>query len=427
MATYSSKKYPSSSITSAQLADGSVVAVDLADGAVTSAKILDGTIVNGDINASAAVAYSKLNLSNSIVAGDITSNAVTNAKLASTAVTPAKLANSGAELGMRNMFINGNFDIWQRSTSYTYPGGIWLYGHADRWAGHFDGGSAGTYSRSTNVPNSNSAYSMRVAGVSGGTSAYLNQRIEAVNGRAGIAAGSVTVSGWIKRTGNAASSVSLNLITPTALDNYASYNTIGNCFSANNTISGNGTASGSSMTLTTADTWYYFTMTDTSWATRTGIANGAQIYFGLGGLSTTGSYYEFSQLQIEAGPTATPFEFRHISTELALCQRYFQITNPANTSGIGAGGARGSLFGSNTAQLSYTFPVRMRAAPSVSRGGAQDTFWRSGGSGQDTASMNGGFTAYQESLVFEITSLTNPGAVGYPIVYNGQLSINAEL
>jgi hypothetical protein len=361
MATYSSKKYPSGSVTSAQLADGTVVAVDLADGAITSAKLNSTVDLSGK-----TVTY------RSIVAGDIASNAITTAKiadgavvtadLAANAVTPAKMANSGLELGMRNAFINGNFDVWQRSTSASHTG-IWSVVSADRWGGHFDGGTAGTYARSTNVPNTNSVYSMRVQGASGGTSAYLDQRIEAVNGRAMINAGSATVSGWVRRSGTATAAISLNLITPTALDNFASYNTIGACFSANNTISGNGTVSSSTMTLTTADTWYYFTMTDTSWATRTGIANGAQIYFALGGLSSTSNYYEFSQLQIEAGPTATPFEFRQFGTEVALCQRYYW--NPNLLSDGTYWWANPIELTTNYRRFTARFPVIMRIPPTV--------------------------------------------------------------
>ena len=78
-------------VASANLVNGTIVEADLADSAVTSAKIADGTIVNGDINASAAIAYSKLALSNSIIAGDITSNAVTTAKILDANVTNAKL------------------------------------------------------------------------------------------------------------------------------------------------------------------------------------------------------------------------------------------------------------------------------------------------------------------------------------------------
>lgn len=51
-------------------------------GKVTSNHILDGTIVNADVNASAAVAYSKLNLAGSIVNADVASAAgITYAKL----------------------------------------------------------------------------------------------------------------------------------------------------------------------------------------------------------------------------------------------------------------------------------------------------------------------------------------------------------
>lgn len=49
MATYSSKKYPSGSITSAQLEDGSVVAVDIANNAITTDKILDSAVTVGKL------------------------------------------------------------------------------------------------------------------------------------------------------------------------------------------------------------------------------------------------------------------------------------------------------------------------------------------------------------------------------------------
>jgi hypothetical protein len=42
---------------------------------VTSSSIVDGTIVNADVNASAAISYGKLSLSNSVVNADINSSA----------------------------------------------------------------------------------------------------------------------------------------------------------------------------------------------------------------------------------------------------------------------------------------------------------------------------------------------------------------
>jgi hypothetical protein len=50
-------------------------------GTVTSTMLLDGTILNADVNASAALAYSKLALTGAIVNNDITNDTITNAKI----------------------------------------------------------------------------------------------------------------------------------------------------------------------------------------------------------------------------------------------------------------------------------------------------------------------------------------------------------
>ena len=47
-----------------------LTSADITDGIITSAKIADGTIANADINSSAAIAYSKLSLANSIAIAD---------------------------------------------------------------------------------------------------------------------------------------------------------------------------------------------------------------------------------------------------------------------------------------------------------------------------------------------------------------------
>ena len=64
------------------------------DGQVTTAKIQDGTIVNADVSSSAAIAYSKLNLANSVVTADLTASSVTTAKIADSSVTSAKIADA---------------------------------------------------------------------------------------------------------------------------------------------------------------------------------------------------------------------------------------------------------------------------------------------------------------------------------------------
>jgi hypothetical protein len=68
------------------------------NGTVTSTMIADGTIVNGDINASAAIAYSKLSLTTSIVNGDIsTSAAIAYSKLSlTTSIVNGDISTSAA-------------------------------------------------------------------------------------------------------------------------------------------------------------------------------------------------------------------------------------------------------------------------------------------------------------------------------------------
>ena len=64
-------------------------------GTVTSTMILDGTILNADVNASAAIAYSKLNLAGGIVTADIANNTILDADInASAAITATKIAGT---------------------------------------------------------------------------------------------------------------------------------------------------------------------------------------------------------------------------------------------------------------------------------------------------------------------------------------------
>lgn len=74
---------------------GTVSTGMIADSAVTSAKIADGTIVNADINASAAIAYSKLSLTGAILSSDIVNDTIVNADInTAAAIAPSKIAGT---------------------------------------------------------------------------------------------------------------------------------------------------------------------------------------------------------------------------------------------------------------------------------------------------------------------------------------------
>ena len=64
-------------------------------GTVTSTMLLDGTILNADINASAAIAYSKLNINGTITSADIVDGTIVDADInASAAIAMTKLATN---------------------------------------------------------------------------------------------------------------------------------------------------------------------------------------------------------------------------------------------------------------------------------------------------------------------------------------------
>jgi len=70
---------------------GGVKAAYMWDG--TTWQKVSGTYADADITAAAGIAYSKLNLSNSIVHGDITTDAITSVKIGASQVTDAKIAS----------------------------------------------------------------------------------------------------------------------------------------------------------------------------------------------------------------------------------------------------------------------------------------------------------------------------------------------
>jgi hypothetical protein len=75
--------------------------------------------------------------------------------------------------------------------------------------------------------------------------------------------------------------------------------------------------------------------------------------------NANGSFY-LTGVQLEKGLQATAFEFRHYTTELSLCHRYYyRLTNPANYTYIGNGRSINATYG----DVLIHVPVPMRVTP----------------------------------------------------------------
>jgi hypothetical protein len=201
----------------------------------------------------------------------------------------------GAGLMFRNRIINGNFETWQRGTS-GFSTSVGTY-TADRWRND----QIITVVRSTDVPNTDSRYSLDVT--QGATSyGTITQRIESVNSF-DLVGKRITLSFWVK---NVSGSVGMNVIIryPGAVDDFTSVTNV-------QTIN--------AVPYIIPSSWTFYTFTTNVLPSQ--VANGLEIaiYRDYGSAQT-----RYSQIQLEVGSTATQFERRLYGLELALCQRYYQ-------------------------------------------------------------------------------------------------------
>lgn len=257
--------------------------------------------------------------------------------------------------GFRNRIINGDFRIAQRGTSATTSGATAAYGGPDRWYMNPSGGTM-TFSQQaftvgqTDVPGE-PAYFGRIAVTTGDNNLGLQQRIEDVRTFAGQ---TVTMSFWAKGTNPAGGYFNMRYI-----QGFGTGGTAG-------TVEAN---FGPNVVVTSS--WQKFTGTVTipSISGKT-IGTGSYISFDVrqpnGDTGTAAWTLDIANVQVEPGSIATPFEFRPMQTELALCQRYYyRIGN----TGVLMSGPHGFAARSTDFDFLVNFPVTMRANPNLSTNG----------------------------------------------------------
>jgi len=97
-----------------------------------------------------------------------------------------------------------------------------------------------------------------------------------------------------------------------------------------------------------------------AWQTGIFLATANQV----NGLDSTDNDFYITGVQLEKGSVATDFEFRSFATELALCQRYYQVVG-----GVPGSGPRFAGYVAASWVHTYHLPVTMRAAPTAVKNG----------------------------------------------------------
>jgi hypothetical protein len=266
--------------------------------------------------------------------------------------------NASNDFGFKNRIINGDFAISQRGTSFT-PTDL-TYG-LDRWHFRLDG-TPGTLAvtqaalAAAELPPF--SYAMRFnqsVTASGRTYLRVGQHIEGLEVFSGQ---QVVVSFYAKCASGTVAIPTLRL------DRY--FGTGGSPSSADNM----GFSSGGTPTITTTWTRYTAIGTVTSTSGKTyGTNNNSSLLVGID-FPTSGTFDVYvTGFQVEIGSVATPFEFRPISQELALCQRYYQKSFPVSIV-PGASGYYGSTVAAPASASNYFWPghlfrVPMRTTPTL--------------------------------------------------------------
>jgi hypothetical protein len=256
--------------------------------------------------------------------------------------------NVGYGQAGKNKIINGNFNVWQRGTSFTFSG---TDGYtADRFEITSGSGGVVTVTQGAFTPGTapvagvESQYFINLNYTTSGTTAADNgQYIEDVRTFAGQ---TVTVSVYAKMTSGT------HTITPQLVQRFGSGG------------SGASATSGTSFTATTSWQRFSATISVPSVSGKTiGAGSSLQLRLDLG---TTGvKEFQFWGFQVEAGSVATAFQTATgtIQGELAACQRYYVRFNAGN----GYGNLSTSGYTASATQVNgfFQFPVNLRVIPTA--------------------------------------------------------------
>jgi hypothetical protein len=320
--------------------------------------------------------------------------------------------NGGQLAGNRNIIINGDFTNWQRGTSQSALSNAGVY-LADRWTHQqYQNGlhTRQAFSASGTHPG-NSQYVLRASGDSttATTRVVTTQGVESIN-CIPLRGKTITMSLYLRCA--AATMPTSSLSNLSILLGSTAATADGAIASTDYLVAGNTTTSiaqGSLPTTWTKITNTYTVPTDT---------NNIAVYVGFAENvdAGTGDWYEISQVQVEIGSTATPFEQRLFGTELALCQRYYEILS------LGLSGSMGSA---TVAAVFGKWAVSKRADPTITYGSTANTWYIEGvdASASGTLSTTQVSTTNMKQILTSLPSSTT----GDPVNHNGTVIATAEL
>jgi hypothetical protein len=230
--------------------------------------------------------------------------------------------STGSLFGVKNILINGSFNVWQRSTSFSNIAGNGTRTYtADRWAFSQNNSPVNLITRQAGFGGN--TYCIRVGKPSGTTLTEqyrIWNQVESFD-CFNLAGKEITLSFWLRKgSGFSGTYLWAYVTTGTGIDQSGNLVAGGSWTGQTSAIFKDITPS----ELSTTETFYKFTGT-------VGAGIGEMLVgFSWGTVGTTSNandYIEIAGVQLEEGSVATPFERRPYAMEYWMSCRYYNSGN----------------------------------------------------------------------------------------------------
>ena len=269
-------------------------------------------------------------------------------------ITQTGSFDSASTFGFKNRLMNGLMMVDQRNAgaAQTITAAAALAYTVDRWYAYSTGANVTGQQVAGSTTPSVTQNRYRFTGAASVTAVGFGQRIEQKNCY-DMAGSTCTLSADL------AISATLTTVTWTAYYATTTADTFGSLAAPTVTSIATGT-----FTVTSTVTNFSANISVPAAATT-----GIQILFTVGAL-TAGLTWTIGNVQFEKSATATSFDYRPYGTELALCQRYFEMsydigTAPAAVTTTGIRYIAFAISGSSNGQGGVTFQVPKRTTPTI--------------------------------------------------------------
>jgi hypothetical protein len=236
--------------------------------------------------------------------------------------------NGGPLSGTRNRIINGDFSVAQRGTSFVSAANNDDAYTLDRWYILSDGNDAIDVTQETSTVPTNQKYAIALDVETVNKKFGIAQIIENVN-CVGLTGGNVTLSFKAKvssttkldnvKAAIVAWSGTADTVTSDIISAWGAEGT-------NPTLIANATYENTPANLSVTTSYATYSL---SANIDTASTNNIIVFIWSDVTDTTaGDFLYITDVQLEPGTVATPFERRSYGQELALCQRYYEIFGP---------------------------------------------------------------------------------------------------